>query len=367
MGDNLSNKKHIVTVVNSITETSMPYNEFVCCRNSIDPFYEQSVVVCSNNIPGTIEIPDGIRVYLVGRNPFKIRKIMHNIQRDCYQRQAKLIIHLHQPVSAALFWVGTSFGNYRRNTVFTVHSLFYAYSIGNRIMSSLSILMAAKVTCVSQAAYEAMPAWLRRIKKDDIRVIQNGVDLGRIDKAVKPNEEADDTNRRLIYVARMIPIKNHRFLIEVFSELSNGKLILVGAQDRNGEIRQMIESCQLGDRVEFTGLIPRDEVYRRLMEGDIYVSPSTIEGLPVSLLEAMYAGLPAIVSDIQPHLEISGQCPSVLSLPFNKGQWIDALNYYLAMDSNKLKQIGLGARQCAREKFSLGAMLKRYDSIYEEL
>lgn len=359
--------KHIVTVINSVSDTSMPYNEFILYRYGIGAHDKQTVIVCSPSIPDNIEIPDGLRLYCVANSGKKIRAIMRRVEKECNTEGAKLIIHLHQPRSAALFNLSTLFLNYRPKTIFTVHSLFGAYNTGNKLLSAFSSLLASKVTFVSQSSFERYPELIRKIKKDNALVLLNGVDLKRIDSVVAPAGDQKDDLKRLIYVARMIPTKNHEFLLKVFARLKLCRLVLIGTEDEKGDIRKMIAARHLGDRVEILGLIPREEVYRRLKQAHIYVSPSSVEGLPVSVLEAMYAGLPAVVSNIPSHMEISRHCSGIAALELHENEWAEVLNSYLDMDKESLQQIGAKCKSCAQENFSLDAMIRRYDQLYEKL
>lgn len=365
----MSTRKHIVTVLNSVAETSMPYNEFVLYRHHHIPADDrQTVIVCAKSVPDSIKIPEGLRVYCVGNNGQRIRAIMRQIENECKTEGRKLIVHLHQPRSAAVFNLSTLMNNYRRNTIFTVHNMFIAYSRKNKVASVASAMSAAKMTFVSEAAFEYYPAWTKKLKRDNMEVLLNGVDLKRIDRVTSSaDEEKDHDLKSLIYVARMIPVKNHKFLIDVLSQLNSCKLILIGSEDKEGEIKKLVAAKGLSDRVEMTGLIPRDEVFKRLKQADIYVSPSLVEGLPVSVLEAMYAGLPVISSDIQPHLEIGNKSDSVATIRLEKQEWVDKLNQYLAMDDESLRKIGIDCQRCAQDHFSLEGMLERYDKLYERL
>ncbi|MEN6460258.1 MAG: glycosyltransferase family 4 protein [Syntrophomonas sp.] len=363
----MDKKKFVVTVINSVSETSMPFNEFVLHRYKICPTDRQLVIVCSHSIPDTIFIPKDLPIYCVGYSFKKIQEIMRQVKNECTNEQMKLIIHLHQPKSAVVFFASTIFQKYRKKTVFTIHSLFYAYNFINKVLSIISVAMAARVICVSEASYDHYPNVAKKIKKDKFFIVKNGVNLDRIKNIIELDEERKHEIKSLIYVARMIPIKNHRFLIEVFSRIKPCKLILIGSDSNNNEIIELIKTKRLDDRIEIVGLIPRDEVYKRLQQADIYVSPSLVEGLPVSVLEAMCIGLPSILSDIKPHLEISSQCTGVKTVPLDQAQWINTLNDYLDMDKKTLKNIGICGKHCVQDKFSLDSMLKHYDELFDEM
>ena len=95
-----------------------------------------------------------------------------------------------------------------------------------------------------------------------------------------------------------IPQKNHFFLIDVFSEVvklqPDAVLLLMGAEE-TPELKQKCDDCAISGKVFFLGL--RNDVNELLQACDVFLFPSTREGLPVSLIEAQAAGLPMLVSD----------------------------------------------------------------------
>ncbi len=100
-------------------------------------------------------------------------------------------------------------------------------------------------------------------------------------------------------VASFIPVKNHKFLLKVFSELlkreAYAKLVLIGEGPLHDEIEKEAMTLGIANNVIFAGL--RRDVNRVLQGLDMVVMPSIFEGLPVSLVEAQAAGLPIIASD----------------------------------------------------------------------
>lgn len=362
----MKSKLNVVTVINSITETSMPYNEFVLFRHSLDSDNKQTIIVCSDAIPSNIQIPSNIKVYCVGYGVVKLRNAIKSIENESKICNEKVVYHIHQPKAAGIFYLSLIFNPRRRNTVFTIHSLYKAYNFKNKILSLIGTFLSNTVTCVSEASYKEYPQIVKKIKANKMLVIKNGVDTNRIDEVttsqIMPNENNEIMT--LVYVARMIPIKNHEFLIDIFSELNKCKLILIGAEDEKGKLRRKINNMGLSDRVEILGLVPRNDVYMSLMKADVYVSPSLIEGLPISVLEAMYIGLPVVISDIEPHREILKFCNMTKPIPLDKKIWKEKLIEYCNKSSSELEEIGRENRECAKNQFSLTSMIKRYDEIY---
>jgi len=101
------------------------------------------------------------------------------------------------------------------------------------------------------------------------------------------------------HVGRFFPQKNHRFLIDVFAEIvklrSNSKLLLLGDGPLQNEIQKKVEMLGLSDKVIFVGLQKDPAPFYSAM--DVFCFPSLWEGLPLTLVEAQYNGLPAVASD----------------------------------------------------------------------
>lgn len=112
----------------------------------------------------------------------------------------------------------------------------------------------------------------------------------------------DQSTLLLGHVGRFHPIKNHVFLVDIFSELvklhPDSKLLLVGQGDLEQMIRDKLEALGLSNRVIFAGV--RSDVNALMQAMDVFAFPSLFEGLPLVAVEAQAAGLPCVVSDRVP-------------------------------------------------------------------
>ena len=108
-------------------------------------------------------------------------------------------------------------------------------------------------------------------------------------------------------------VKNHGVVLKSLSCLPgiDCELAIIGNGPCEAELKQLAEDSGIADRVSFVGRIPREDVYRELLQSDLFVSTSYGEGLPIAVLEAMACGLPAILSDIPPHRESGQECAGV--------------------------------------------------------
>lgn len=343
----------------------MPFNEFVLYRANHFKEERQVLIICNNKgyLP-KVDIPSNLEIKYIGSNPLKWRKrflsILSMYDKDSYA------IHLHQAgpsMKVLLIMFGTFF---HKKVVFTVHSTFTGYKLHNKIRSYIDGLLSRYVVCCSNASYANYPKSLKRMKGVRVLPIQNGVDTDRIDGIIKGKENGAKEGVVFAYVARMIPLKNHDFLINVAKRTPpQAKFLLIGKEDKR--IVQRIKAEGLAEKFEITGLIPRNEVFERLMNADVYLSTSTLEGLPVSVLEGMYTGMPAVLSDIPQHREVAVGKDFVTLIPFNEEQWVNEINKYVNLTRNQLKVLGVESRTYVKENFSLAAMHKKYDMIYEKL
>lgn len=108
------------------------------------------------------------------------------------------------------------------------------------------------------------------------------------------------------HVGRFTPVKNQRFLIDIFAEIHrripNSVLLLVGGGDNAAEnkyrekVKERVKEMRIQDAVVYAGL--RDDVHRVMQAMDVLVMPSTSEGFPVTLVEAQSLGIKCVVSDV---------------------------------------------------------------------
>ncbi|WP_108868370.1 glycosyltransferase family 1 protein [Aquimarina aquimarini] len=179
-----------------------------------------------------------------------------------------------------------------------------------------------------------------------IKIINNAIDSS---KFVYDREQSERIKKELQiedtfvigHVGNFVPEKNHSFLLEIFKEIQREKkdsvLILVGAGER-AQYEQMTSTLGIEKEVHFLGA--RNDVPDLLQAIDVFLFPSTNEGLPVTLIEAQAAGLKIIASDeISKELDITGMIDFV-SLSQSPKYWAELLlksvNYNRTNTMNKI-------------------------------
>ena len=172
----------------------------------------------------------------------------------------------------------------------------------------------------------------------------------------------------ILHIGRFAHQKNHSLLIQAFACLHASQplyLWLVG----DGELRPTIETLtqELGvaERVRFWGV--RADVADILNAADIFTLPSKYEGSPMSVMEAMAAGLPVVATAVGGVPELVEDGVSGLLTP---NEDFDALVAALQrlVDSVELRRrMSNAALQRAREKFDIRHTVRAYEALYEEL
>lgn len=362
--------KTIITILDGITETSMPFNEFTIYR--ANAFHnEKNILIIfgtKKKLP-KVQIPDSLKIYYADSNINKLKNIVKKVilnetDKDGY------VIHLHQVKSGFATQLALLFTKYKKYTVFTVHSTYPGYSIHNKILSISTAVFSKYITCVSNTSYEKYPKIIKIIKKDRIVAIQNGVDTKRIDSRKRSSEYDNHKEVIFAYVARIIPIKNQDFLINVIKNTkSNTKFVFIGNDDSTYAkiFKEKCRQNKIEDRITITGLISRSEVYDYLQKSDVYISTSRLEGMPISVLEAAYIGLPLIISDIQQHRELAKNEKNISILPFDTDSWISEINLYASMPIKERKKIGASCKKYVYENYSLDKMHNNYTNLYEKI
>ena len=360
----------LVTVVDIISTTSIPVNEFVLYRGMIRPNYKQIVFTRKEENRGDVKMPQEIEVFTIRRRIWEFRQQITTIVKQARIEGREVVFHLHHQKSALFFFRAIVGLGLRRKTVFTIHSFYSDRDRKYKLSSCLCAVMANYVNCVSNAAYEDYPRWVRRIKGKRMAAILNGIDCKRIERALEgegKHSEVMDMNR-MVCVDRIIPIKNQKFIVGLLKYLPNMKLVLVGMEDEKHVIRKQAEKEGVADRVEFTGLLPREDVYRTINKCGLYVTASVVEGLHLSVLEAMRIGAIPLISDIPPHREIAANSEGLFApLPLDKDMWLCTIKLYQNTERAVLRDLSERLMRTTEAHFSLEKMHEEYDAIYEQI
>ena len=104
----------------------------------------------------------------------------------------------------------------------------------------------------------------------------------------------------ILFLGRLVPEKGIHYLIEAFNKIKTDKKLVIagGASDTNSYYQELLEMSKNNKNILFTGFVQGKELDELYSNAYIYVLPSDLEGMPLSLLEAMSYGNCCLTSDI---------------------------------------------------------------------
>lgn len=156
-------------------------------------------------------------------------------------------------------------------------------------------------------------------------------------------------------------IKNQVFLVKVFAKVlerqPNSRLLLVGEERDDGEVRRLVQELNIADKVTLLGV--RDDIPDILCAMDVFVFPSRFEALPIAPIEAQAASLACVASNGVPR-EIKATEPfTYLSLDAPQEQWADKI-----IELSSLNRQSIDLSQLI-ERYSARSVVKQLEKIYE--
>ena len=141
----------------------------------------------------------------------------------------------------------------------------------------------------------------------ETRFIPNGVNRPEIKEAKLITEKFGLTkDSYILFLGRLVPEKGIRYLVEVFKDIKTDKKLVIagGSSDTDSFMVELKELAKDDNRIIFTGFVQGQMLDELYSNAYIYTLPSDLEGMPLSLLEAMSYGNCCLVSDIPECAEV---------------------------------------------------------------
>lgn len=196
-------------------------------------------------------------------------------------------------------------------------------------------------------------------------IINNGIDVDNYKfdnlKSYNIRKKMGLKNELVIgHVGRMVPVKNHNFLIDIFSEIckinSESVLLIIGDGELRNNIEKKVKRLNLSKNVIFMG--NRSDVADLLQIVDVFVFPSLYEGLPVSMIEAQAAGIPCVVSTgVTKEVKVTKNV-KFISLNESSNLWANEIINY---SKNKIDT----RKELIERGFDIKTTIKVLEEIYE--
>ena len=218
------------------------------------------------------------------------------------------VVHVHAEGPAAFCWIPKLFG---KKVILTVHGLDWARAkwqggFGEKYIrfgEKMGVKYADEIVVLSKG----VQTYFKDTYQRDTKFIPNGV--------IRPEQVAPEIiidkyglqkDDYILFLGRLVPEKGVKYLVEAFKQVNTEKkLVIAGGASDSQDFVQEIETMAKGDeRILFTGFVQGKELDELYSNAYVYVLPSDLEGMPLSLLEAMSYGNCCLVSDISECTEV---------------------------------------------------------------
>lgn len=182
----------------------------------------------------------------------------------------------------------------------------------------------------------------------------------------EPVERGDEPT--LLTVARHDPVKGLDILLEAFVRVPGpARLVLIGDGPRGDELRQQCHALGLDDRVEFRPLPWEVRAADLMWAYDALVLPSRLEGFPVTIAEAMLAGLPVIATDVGSVREAVVPGETGWIVPPEDPDALATAMRELLDDPARAQRMGTRARELGAQQFRIEATVEAYLDMYRRI
>jgi glycosyltransferase involved in cell wall biosynthesis len=202
-----------------------------------------------------------------------------------------------------------------------------------------------------------------------IQVIPNAIDLSAF---TPPVQRETVGSVRLLYVGRFNTFKNVETLVEAVGRLSQMdvgefELDLVGEGEQRPVLERMVSELGLSRRVHFVGWVARDRIADHYRCADIFVTATTWEGMPNTVLEAMACGLPIVGTQASGLRELVRDGLNGYLVPIKDPNALAQALARLVDNGYERRRMGRQSRKLAEREFAWEYIAEQYVRVYEQV
>ena len=218
------------------------------------------------------------------------------------------VVHIHAEGPAFFCWIPRLF---RKKVVVTVHGIDWQREkwksgFGSRFIRQgerNAVKYADEIIVLSKGVQNYFQNTYQRVT----HFIPNGVTRPEIRNAELITEKFGlEKDSYILFLGRLVPEKGIRYLIEAFKQIRTDKKLIIagGSSDTDDFARELRDLAKEDKRIQFTGFVQGQMLEELYSNAYLYTLPSDLEGMPLSLLEAMSYGNCCLVSDIPECTEV---------------------------------------------------------------
>ena len=292
------------------------------------------------------------------------------------------VLHAHSPASVGLLAYLTA-STKRLPLIYTYHTSITDYTHyikfigGTRVIKYAAGWFSSASTNLGDQIVVPSPKFQRLLLAQKvsrpISVIPNGIDLG-IFKAVKnPGSLRNRLGIKsdapiLLTVGRMDPEKRLDFIVDAFEILTkrvpNAHLVFAGDGSSRKGLEEKVRGANAKDRIHFLGMVNRAELPDILHDATVFLSASTTEVHPISVIEAIASGRQLVAVDDEAFEGMIENDRNGYLTPLDLQVYSDTIADLL-MDRKKLERFGEHSVMLS-EKYSIDGQVKTLEKLYLE-
>jgi len=349
------------------------------CRNGRRCGLDASVVATGGGELEDEFRSSGIPFHQILRRSALDRELIRNL-RELIRSGSFDVIHAQQPVEAIHGLLALR-GVAAAPKLILSHHIAAKSNLKNRLTTRYLVPRVAINLAVSQHVLDWALRTMPFAHKAKWKVVANGVDLARLQPSargagIRTELAISETAPLLGMVGnfysgdRKDQLTVCRALSQVFAAQPAAQFLFVGDTGSDGgrmynECLALCNDSGIAERVHFTG--KRSDVADVLQALDVFVFSSRAEGMPVAVIEAMAAGLPTVLSDIEPLREVTDG--GRVARLFRTGDPSDLAEKILELlsDPKESELLGQAAHEWAVQEYSIDAHIRRLYDVYAGL
>lgn len=283
------------------------------------------------------------------------------------------IIHFHAQGPCAFAWIPKIFNPWKQ-LVFTCHGIDWQRDKWNKLAKEV-IRYGEKLSGTIFDSQIMVSQTLQNYYKENYQntnpvVITNGTNLPEIKNTSEVLKKFNlKEDGYMVFVGRLVPEKAPHTLIEAYKKVkTDKKLVIVGDSASTDEyVNKLKELAKDDERIVFTSYLYGDDLAEIYSKSYLYVSTSELEGLPLTLLEAMSYEVTPLVSSIPPHIEvIENEEYGYLFESFDIENMANKLKKVLNLPSEEVKNKGKLARKKIQRVHNWENVTQKLEMVYTD-
>ncbi len=255
-----------------------------------------------------------------------------------------------------------------RNVV-TLHGFEPPTALGPRIKVAIRDFVSFRLARRAHTRFAIVSRDLQlqyKVPDQDCTIIPNGVRMRALPVSAANGNTRDASTPVIGWAGRMVPIKSLSTLLEAVKLLSDlprkPKVLLLGDGPERAALSEHAQRLGIAEQVEFAGFV--DDPAPHYARMSLFALPSLHEGVPLALLEAMGAGIPALAAGVGGIPELIGDSGGAHLVPSHApADWAQAIRRF-TVDADAAREMARRGRALVASQYSLEAMLARYAEVY---